>query len=281
MTRACSAASLLPSRSRLLACGLAWTSLLAIGAWGQPHTGSTAPPVAAPTAAEMAGAVGAEGARLEVQAQVQVEETHLLVTVEAKLTGDQGRALDLDRSPLQLPFPAPVIDGVVLDRGTMPSTSQGVDTDAVAPLSIEKANGGFLVRGKLRGGQVGTVRARVMVAFKAAQLRLGIAGVGAATWASFVVMMAPPTRARLSVDRPSRISTYEQGNDRMIGASLAQNLKAGEVAVFELNDLPAQAQAPRRLLSGMAVAMATLFAWLLSRRRAPDPSVGSGPPEQT
>ncbi len=228
---------------------VAAVALVALPAMAQPQVGS--------------------GARLDVQYQLQVDETYLLVTVEAKVAGNQGQAVDLDAHPLRLPLLAPMIGGAVLDHGALPNAAQSVEVEGVAPLRVDKQDGGLVVHGKLGAGEVGTARARTVVGFASSHLDLGIVGTANQTWASLVVVMAPPTRVRVAVSRPARVSTAEQGSERLVGASLAQGLQQGETVTFSLDDLPANAAAPRRILSGLALFAAVAAAWYgLRQRRA-------------
>ncbi|MBI5610721.1 MAG: hypothetical protein HY902_17725 [Deltaproteobacteria bacterium] len=235
--------------------GLALLAVIAATALGRPA---------------LAQAQSAAGARLDVQYQAQVDETYLLITVEAKIAGDVGQAIDLDAHPLRLPLLAPMIGGAVLDHGALPNGAQSVEVEGVAPLRVDKQDGGLLVRGTLKAGEVGTARARLVVGFASSHLDLGIVGTGSETWASLVVLMAPPTRVRVAASRPARVSAAEQGNERLVGASLAQGLQRGETATFSLDDLPASPAMPRRVLSGLALFAAVAAAWygLRQRRRA-------------
>lgn len=213
-------------------------------------------------------AAGPEKAKVVAQMQLQVDENNVQATVEARIAADGPEALDLDKAPLQLPMPAPVVGDAVLDRGTLPATARTVEFTADPPLKVEHRAGGLVVRGQLATGQQATVRARMVLGFKAPQLRVGVRGVGAKTWTSLVVMSAAPARIGLQVSKPARISTFEQGNERLVGASLGQPLARDEVAVFQLDDLPATAEAPRKALVSLGVAVTLVACWLIARRRA-------------
>jgi hypothetical protein len=217
-------------------------------------------------AARSAQAQAPGGVRVDVQCQAQVDESYLLVTVEAKITGDGGQAVDLDARPLRLPLLAPVVGGAVLDHGVLPNGAQSVEVEGVAPLRVDKEGGGLLVRGKLKAGEVGTARARMAIGFADSHLELGMVGPGSQTWVSFVVAMSPPTRLKVTVSRPARVSQVEEGNERLTGASLTQGLQPGEMVVFSIDDLPASPAGPRRVLSGLALFAGVVGAWYLLRR---------------
>jgi hypothetical protein len=232
--------------------------------------------VAVPAIAVAAGPAGSSqaalpiAARIDVQVQLQTAETSLQQDIEARISAMDANGLDLDRTPLAVPLLAPLVRGAVLDHGTFPAASQTVEAEAQPPLKVERHAGGLRLRGQLPPGSVGTVRARTIIGVRDARLALGLRGVAAQTWATVVVLSAAPARVQLQVDQPARVSAAEQGAERLVGAALAQPLRAGEVAVFAVADLPVAARAPQRALAVLAVVAVAAMVWLvgLQRRRA-------------
>lgn len=225
---------------------------------------------AAPAAAVSLPAVvqGPAHARMELQVQIQVDEGRIVVQQEARIAADHPAALALDpTNPLWLPLLAPTVGEVVLDRGVLPAQTQALQVEAEGPLQIVRNHGGVQLTGRLDANQTASVRSRLQIDIAAPDLALGLRATAGHVWASVVVVAASPARPTLKSQLAARHSRYEQGKERLAGAVLVAPMTLGEVAAFDLGDLPVPAQGPRRVLGWTAglLALAAL-AWLAADR---------------
>lgn len=199
--------------------------------------------------------------RLDAEAQIRIDEGRVTVQMELQLHVERAGALVLDGFPV--PLLAPIVRGSVLDR-VVPPTSQALDSQAEGAVKVERRAGGLVAIGTLTAAQAGIVRVRYSVPAKEANLVLGWRPTAGRSWLTAAVVAVDPARVRLAFDRPARTSRFEQGRDRLTGASLAQPmrmesaLKNGELLRVGLADLPTPARAVQRAL----IAIGTLFALL-------------------
>lgn len=205
--------------------------------------------------------------RIDAQLQFSVDEDRISTTVEYRLSNAAGRPIDLNAAPLVLPLPAPLVGGLPLDHGTIPAAAQSVEAEVTGDLKVERKLGGLVAVGVLAPGAEAMVRGRFFLGYKNSTLRLGIRGAGLQTYATVVVASSVPGRTRLATDRPARNLRLEQGDERLVGLAFAQAIGPGQVAVFELADLPAPPAAPRLALTSAAASLAALaLFWLLRKR---------------
>jgi hypothetical protein len=207
-----------------------------------------------------------ERVEIDGQAQIRLDEGRVFVQSEYHLRV-HGAGIATLKKPLRIPLLAPVVGGVVLDAGVLPVQGQSVELEQEGKIQIARQNGGLEVTGTITQEQPGVVRVRYPVAVRGTSLRLGIAGRGNHTWMTVVVQGAAPARVRLAVDRPARLSRFEQAADRLVGASLARPLRNGEVAVFALEDLPGPPRTVRRGLLGLGAVLAILALGVLWAHR--------------
>lgn len=220
------------------------------------------PAIAATLPVEPTPSVPAEQVEIDGQAQIRLDEGRIFVQSEFHLRV-RGPGIATLKKPLRIPLLAPVVGGVVLDAGVLPMQGQSVEVEQEGKVQIDRRDGGLAVTGTIAQEQPAVVRVRYPVALRNSGLQLGIRGHGRHTWMTVVVQAAPPARVRLAVDQPARLSRFEQGTDRLVGASLARPLTEGEVAIFALEDLPGPPRAVRRGLLGLGAVLAILAAGAL------------------
>ncbi len=184
----------------------------------------------------------------QTQAQLQVGEDSLTVLLESQFRLERAGKLDFDRQVFVLPLLVPAVRGAVLDRGVIPQVTDQITVEAEGALTAQRRDGGLQVRGVLEAGTPAVVRAQYTIPFKASQLGLALQGRAGRTLLTVYVIAAPPVRAQVALDRPSRPIRMEEGTQRVVGAALAQALKPGEVAALTLTDLPAPLVWPQRML---------------------------------
>ncbi|MBM4342865.1 MAG: hypothetical protein FJ100_05765 [Deltaproteobacteria bacterium] len=209
---------------------------------------------------------GPRHARMEVQAQIQVDEGRLFVQQEARIAADQPAALALDPTdPLWLPLLAPVVGEVVLDRAALPAQTQALQVESDGPLKILRTRGGVQLVGRLDPNQTASVRSRLQIDLAGPDLELALRGAGVQAWASVVLVAQAPARPTLQSLTAARHSRYDQGRERLAGAVLVAPIGNGDSARFHLGDLPVPAEAPRRALTWAAGLLAVLAAcWLVA-----------------
>ena len=210
---------------------------------------------------------GPDHARIEMQVQIQFEEGRLIAQTEARIAADRAADLVLDGHPLWLPLLAPVVGTVVLDHSVIPSGSQGLEVEASGGLKVERVQGGVRIVGRVPVNTTGLVRARLAISMHDPVLELGVTGRAKQTWLSLVAVAKVPARPTLTSSIAARISRFEQGGERLVGAVLTRPLRSGEIARFTFADLPVPAQVPRRALAWAAALLAIgVLAWLAVAR---------------
>lgn len=215
-------------------------------------------------------ALGQDRLHIDAQAQIRLDEGKLLVQAEYDLSANEPGAINLDLAPLVLPLLAPVVAGNVLDSGTIPAAGLAVEAEADG-VAVARQAGALQIRGTVRQGEKSVVRVRYLIAYQAPRITLGITGRGAETWLSLAVVAVAPARVRLAVDRPAKLSHFEQGSERLVGAGLARPLLTGEVASFVIADLPEAPRVVRKSLVLLVMLMAIGAAGLLWSHRAAEP----------
>ncbi len=211
---------------------------------------------------------GPRHARMEVQAQIQLDEGRLFVQQEVRIAADRPVELALDATdPLWLPLLAPVVGDVVLDRGVLPAQAQALQVETDGPLKLVRLQGGVQLTGRLLANQTASVRSRLQIDVGASDLDLGLRATAGHVWASVVLVAQAPARPTFKSRLAARHSRYEQGKERLAGAVLVAPMAYGEVAHFALGDLPVSAPGPRRALAWVAglLALAAL-SWLVADR---------------
>jgi hypothetical protein len=192
--------------------------------------------------------LGLESLTLTAKAQIQVDEGKLVVTADYTLVVDRPGTLRFERTPLDLPLLAPTVRGVVVDRGSLPPTAQTIETEVQGGVTVERVQGALQVRGFVDPSNPGAVRVRYPVAFEDANLALGFRGATGKTTLEVAFGYLPPVRLQLEVDRGARVSRFEEGRERVVGAFVSQPLRQGEHVTIQISDLPAVPHGPRRLL---------------------------------
>lgn len=212
-------------------------------------TTSSPPPARAPHRLTLADL------RLDAEAQIRIDEGRVVVQMELQLHVERAGELPLADWPV--PLLAPIVRGLVLDR-VLPPTSQAIDSQAEGAVKVERKAGGLVATGTLTPAAAGIVRVRYVVPAAEARLVLGWRPSAGRNWLTAAVVAVDPARVQLAFDRPARTSRFEQGRDRLAGASLAQPLRNGEILRLGLADLPTQPRALQRALIGMAGLLALL-----------------------
>lgn len=192
--------------------------------------------------------LGLQSLTLTAKAQIQVDEGKLIVTADYALAVDRPGTVRFDRTPLDLPLLAPTVRGVVVDRGSLPPTAQTIETEVQGGVTVERVQGALQVRGFVDPANPGAVRIRYPVAFEDSSLALGFRGATGKSTLEVAFGYLPPVRLQLEVDRGARVSRFEEGRERVVGAFVSQPLRQGEHVTIQISDLPAAAQGPRRLL---------------------------------
>lgn len=234
--------------------------LLAPPAFAQPAAGAAV--VALPAAPTVV--VPPDRIEIDAQAQIRLEEGRLVVQAEYQLKLREPGVATLQAVPLRLPLLAPVVGGVPLDAGLLPVQGQSIEIEQQGSVKVARRAGALEVTGAVSQDQPATVQVRYSIGLHATHVQLGIVGRGPRTWMTVVVQAVAPARVRLAVDRAARVSRFEQGSDRLTGASLARPLQDGEVAIFALADLPGPARNVRQGLLGLAallLVLATATLW--------------------
>jgi len=214
-------------------------------------TGAAAQLAHAATVVLDAGAVD-----IDAQIQMRVDEDNLVQLTEYRLHVERPGVVDLNRTPLTLPLLVPAVDGQPLDDGTLPARSAAVQTQVKGSVKLRQQHGGLQVVGTLSMGHAATVRVSYPIAIDRDRVTLGMRGAGERTWFTLAAAMTPPVRVQLALDRGSRTSRFEEGRDRLVGASLAQSLLPGEVALVRMTDLPVQPRWAHRVLVSLACLLA-------------------------
>ena len=195
---------------------------------------------------------------LDVQLQARVEEGRLVVQEDLRWTLPVGRGVvHLADVTVPLLFPAIGAPPVVVDRGILPPSSQNLEVEAQGALQVQRQADSLLLRGDVYAGKPEALRVRFVLPFHDAEVRLGFSGhaAGQTRWA--IAMVAnPPVRLTLALDRPGRLSRFEEGRERLVGATLTQPLNTAEAMTLTVSDLPAPARQPGRTLAWLGVALA-------------------------
>jgi hypothetical protein len=206
---------------------------------------------------------------LDVQVQARVEEGHVLFQQDLRwsLPDGVGRVA-LDGVTLPLLFPSVGEPPVAVDRGIIPPTTQDVEIEAEGGVKVTRKQESLLLQGGVSAGKTEFVRVRFALPIRAGSQTLALSGHAAGrTWLTMAMVASPPVRITLATDRPGRLSRFEEGRERLVGASLAQALGPAEVARVTMSDLPTPARQPGRALAWFAGAIAlTGLASLLARR---------------
>ena len=276
------------TRLWLLLAGLAWTlpclaQPLAAPAVQVPAAIAVQVPAAATpsdasqaaTAASSVARAGADAAVLtpadlnvDAQVQIRADEGKVIVTLEMRLHVDRPGTLHL--RAWHVPLLAPIVRDSVLDRGSVPGGAKSLESQHEGDIAITRAGGGLAVTGKLTAAKPAMVRVRYPVPTPSAALVLGFAPNAGRGWLTLAVIAVAPARLRLALDRPARTSRFEQGGERLVGASLAQVLRPGDVVRVALGDLPVTPAWPRRALVTAAVLLALWALAALWTRRVLD-----------
>jgi hypothetical protein len=215
--------------------------------------------LAAPAAADPAA--WATRVSAAVEAQAQADEGRVVVNLSLVLLADGAGPVPLDG--FAVPLLVPVVRGAVVDRGTVPAAAQSVEVEAEGA-QIERKQGALLLQGMATPDSPVRVQVRYMVPAPSPTVQLGLVGRARETQVTVAAGGVAPVRMRIESQRPARVSRVEQGRERLIGATLAQPLAAGEVAVFALRDVPGP---PRVLARGLvwvaalAAVAAALWTW--------------------
>ena len=211
-----------------------------------------------------------EALSLEVQVQARVEEGHLLLQQDLRWTLPDGVGqVTMDGVIVPLFFPVVGDPPMVVDRGIIPPTTQSVEIEAEGGLKVVRAAESLVLKGVVGAGKTEFVRVRLAVPLSQNQLQLGLSGHSAGkTWLSFAALSSPPARIALALNRPGRVTRFEEGRERLVGATLAQPLGRKDVVALTLRDLPALPRQPGRALAWFAGAVALAgLAGLAVRRR--------------
>ena len=208
---------------------------------------------------------------LDVQVQARVEEGRLLFQEDLRWTLPEARGrVRLDGVTVPLLFPAVGDPAVVVDRGILPPTTQSVEIEATGALQVTRTADSLVLNGTVDAGKTETLRVRFALPLSASTLRLGFSGHAAGrTWLALAMVGSPPVRLTLALDRPGRLTRFEEGRERLVGASLTQPLAQSDVATVTIGDLPTPARQPARTLAWLAGAVALTGLASLAARRKP------------
>ncbi len=215
--------------------------------------------------------LGIDALTLDVQVQVRVEEGRLLFQQDLTWTLPALRGVvQLDGVAVPLLFPAVGEPPVVVDRGIVPATTQSMEVEAPGALQVTRSTDSLRLQGAVTAGTPGTLRLRYALPVAAPALRLGLSGHAAGrTWLALALLAGPPVRLTLALDRPARQTRFEEGRERLAGATLAQPLANSQVVTVVIGDLPATARLPGRTLAWLAGALAVSgLAGLAAHRKA-------------
>ncbi len=206
---------------------------------------------------------------LEVQVQARVQEGQVLFQQDLRWTlpATVGH-VSLDGVTVPLLFPAVGEPAVVVDRGILPATTENVDVEAEGGVKVLRKNDSLVLQGGVDGGKTEFVRVRFALKLNASVLPLGLSGHAAGrTWLAFAMLAGPPARVALALDRPGRLSRFEEGRERIVAAALTQPLAPSDVVRLTIRDLPTPARQPGRTLAWFAGAVALTGLTGLARRR--------------
>ncbi len=206
---------------------------------------------------------------LDVQVQVRVEEGRLLLQEDLTWTLPPGHtAVALDGLEVPLLFPAVGEPAVVVERGIVPATTQSMEAEATGALQVMRTADSVRLQGAVTAGKPEKLRMRYALPVAASAMRLGLSGHAAGrTWLAVALLAGPPVRVTLALDRPARQTRFEEGRERLAGASLVQALGPTDVATVTIGDLPTPARQPGRTLAWLAGAVALTGLAALARRR--------------
>lgn len=224
-------------------------------------------------------------AALEMQAQVQARVEEGRVTFQEDLRWTLPAARGLVRlDGVGVPLLLPVV-GVppIIDDHAAEATLQSLEIGA-QPGGLQAAHDadGWHLVGTVEAGKPQLLRVRYATSVRDDTLRLGFGGQAAGrTWLSLAWAAGPPVRLTLASERPARLSRFEEGRERLVGANLLQPLGPTDTATFAVSDLPASARRPARTLAWFAGAVVLLgLAVLAGRLRArPSERGPAAPPE--
>lgn len=223
-----------------------------------------ADPTPVALAGEASPVLATERLHLEVQAQARLDEGKLLVQTEVRLLVDEPGVLQLRQ--LALPLLVPVVAGVPLDDGALPSQGQSVEVEGEGALKAERVHGAVVVSGAVALGQPAIVRVRYFVPFRSASVQLGLRAGPGPTGLAVAVQAQGEARVRLASDRPHRLTRFEQAGERLVGLVLSHPLRPGEVATVVVDDLPGPPRQVREaVLLAVLLAAAAVGAWVMRR----------------
>jgi len=197
---------------------------------------------------------------IDAQVQLQPDEGKLIAQLDLQLHVDAPGTLEL--KAFALPVITPLIAGETL-QDALPNPTQALESQVQGSLEIARLGGQIVVRGKVSNGAPVLVRLRYPIAVRDPHLVLGWAP-GVRSWLTVALVGAPPVRIKVALDRPARYSRFEQGRERLVGASLAQPLAKGQVLAIALDDLPVPPKMLRHLLFVFGLllgATALTYAW--------------------
>ncbi len=197
---------------------------------------------------------------IDAQVQLQPDEGKLIAQLDLQLHVDVPGTLVL--KAFALPVITPLVAGETL-QDALPNPTQALESQVQGSLEIARSGGQILVRGKIANGAPVIVRLRYPIAVRDPHLVLGWAP-GVRSWLTVAVVGSPPVRIKVALDRPARYSRFEQGRERLVGASLAQPMTKGQVLAIALDDLPVAPKLFRHLLFVFGLllgATALTYAW--------------------
>lgn len=195
-------------------------------------------------------------ARLDIQVQAQVDENRLIVQEELQWTLPlevTELTLEGQRVPLLLELTELPTLEVTATMGTLTTTQLGQN---------------LMLHGMLHAGHPAGLVVRYALPFHADLLQLHLLAGTDNCWFTLAIAAHPPVRLRLDVDKPARLSRFEEGRERLVGLSLARPLAPGQTLHVLLRDLPVAATLPGRTLAWLAGGAILLgLTGLLARRK--------------
>ncbi len=204
---------------------------------------------------------------LDVRANFEVRDSGLRVWALYTFRVERSGVVRLSpKAPLTLPLLAPAVRGEVLDRGTLPSAARHVEVMLEGDAEVTRTKGALQLHGTVAPGRPVSVRVRYPIATIGDTAHLGLRGVVGETQLAVAAVGVRPARPRVTVNRPARGGSQNEGRERLAGVALLRPLAEGETVLLTVHDLPTQAAWPRRALGGGFVLLCLLAGAAFIRR---------------